>query len=130
MSNGSRSTFGRILTGKYLTKDPVGARRADSEGSSLNKDLLTTQTLSRVRNLNAIAEQRDQTLAQMAIAWSLRDPRVTSALLGARSPEQLDDSFGAFNNSVFSPDELMQIDRHAIDTPDIDLWRSVSSRDE
>jgi L-glyceraldehyde 3-phosphate reductase len=119
-----------LLTGKYLTEDPFGARRANSEGSSLNKDLLTTQTLSRVRNLHAIAEQRGQTLAQMAIAWSLRDPRVTSALLGARSPEQLDDSLGAFNNLFFSPDELMQIDRHAIDTPDIDLWRSVSSRDE
>jgi L-glyceraldehyde 3-phosphate reductase len=86
--------------------------------------------LSRVRNLHAIAEQRGQTLAQIAIAWSLRDPRVTSALLGARSPAQLNDSLGAFNNLVFIPDELMQIDRQAIDTPDIDLWRSVNSRDE
>jgi L-glyceraldehyde 3-phosphate reductase len=119
-----------LLTGKYLKTDSSEANRANSHGSSLNKDLLSTQTLSRVRELQAIAEQRGQTLAQMAIAWSLRDPRVTSALIGARTPEQLDDSVGAIDNLTFSPEELMQIDRHAIDTPDIDLWRSVNSRDE
>ncbi len=116
-----------LLTNKYLKGDTSQNTRAGGEGS-FSKDLLKPETLERVRALHAIAEKRGQSLAQMAIAWTLRDARVTSSLIGARNVAQLDDSLDALNNLAFSEQELAEIDRHAVDTPEIDLWRSVNSR--
>jgi L-glyceraldehyde 3-phosphate reductase len=112
-----------LLTSKYLGGVPEGARA--SKSGSLSQTQLSEDNLARIRGLNAIAERRGQTLAQMAIAWVLRDPRVTSALIGARTVEQLDDSLDAVNNLAFSPEELAEIDRHATEGG-INLW-SVSS---
>jgi L-glyceraldehyde 3-phosphate reductase len=119
-----------LLTNKYLIPGAVKNTRASAEGSSLGKDLLSEENLNGVRALHAVADKRGQSLAQMAIAWSLRDPRVTSALIGARNPRQLDDSLGAIDNLQFTPQELLEIDRYAVDTPAIDLWRPVNSRDK
>lgn len=113
-----------LLTSKYLNGVPTDARAA--RGGSFNGGLLTGQNLARVRALNAMAQERGQTLAQMAIAWALRDTRVTSALIGARNVAQLDDSLDALNNLVFSPEELRKIDDKATDGG-IDLWRAQSS---
>jgi L-glyceraldehyde 3-phosphate reductase len=85
---------------------------------------MNEKNLKRVRALNDIALGRGQTLAQMAIAWVLRDKRVTSALIGARNVEQLDDSLDALKNLKFSAAELKQIDRYAVDAG-IDLWRNA-----
>jgi L-glyceraldehyde 3-phosphate reductase len=115
-----------MLTSKYLDGVPVDARAA--RGGSLNQRLLGPENLERIRALNAIAARRGQTLAQMAIAWVLRDPRVTSALIGARTVQQLDDSLDAVNRLGFSAEELAEIDRHAVDGA-IDLWK-VSSKVE
>jgi L-glyceraldehyde 3-phosphate reductase len=109
-----------LLTSKYLGGIPADAR-VTREGS-LGKEQLNETNLQRVRALNAIAERRGQTLAQMAIAWVLRDPRVTSALIGARTVAQLDDSLGAIRGLAFSPEELAEIDRHASDGG-TDLWK-------
>jgi L-glyceraldehyde 3-phosphate reductase len=117
-----------LLTNKYLKPGAAEQTRVNAEGSSFSKTLLSEQNIARVRSLNAIAERRGQTLAQMAIAWSLRDPRVTTALIGARNVAQLDDSLDALKNLSFSKEELAEIDQHAVDTPEIDLWRSVNSR--
>ena len=78
-----------------------------------------------MRALNEIAQDRGQTLAQMAIAWVLRDPRITSALIGARTVEQLEDSLGALDNLDFAPDELQEIDKHAVEAG-INLWAASS----
>jgi L-glyceraldehyde 3-phosphate reductase len=110
-----------LLTSKYLGGIPADAR-VTREGS-LGKEQLNEKNLERVRSLNAIAERRGQTLAQMAIAWVLRDPRVTSALIGARTVAQLDDSLGALRGLDFSPEELTDIDRYASDGG-TDLWKS------
>lgn len=117
-----------LLTNKYLKGDATQNTRASGGDSSFSKDLLKPETLDRVRALNAIAEKRGQSLAQMAIAWTLRDPRVTSSLIGARNVAQLDDSLNSLNNLSFSEEELKQIDQYAVDTPEIDLWRPVNSR--
>lgn len=113
-----------MLSAKYLNGVPADARAA--KGGSLGEGLLSADNLERIRALNAIAERRGQTLAQMAIAWVLRDPRVTSALIGARTVEQLDNSLDAVNNFAFSDDELAEIDTHAKDGA-IDLWKVSSS---
>jgi L-glyceraldehyde 3-phosphate reductase len=113
-----------MLTTKYLSGIPADARAA--KPGSLSQKLITEDNLGRIRALNAIAERRGQTLAQMAIAWVLRDPRVTSALVGARTPAQLADSLKSLDNLAFSQEELSEIDRFAIDGG-IDLWK-VSSR--
>ena len=113
-----------LLTRKYLGGVPQDARAA--KGGSFSQDLITEDNLQRIRALNGIAERRGQTLAQMAIAWVLRDPRVTSALIGARNVEQLADSLKALNNLAFSDSELEEIDRFAADGG-IDLWK-VSSQ--
>ena len=81
--------------------------------------------MEHVRALNDMAQRRGQTLAQMAIAWTLRDPRVTSSLIGARTVEQLEDSLGALRNLAFSDDELAEIDRHAVEAG-INLWKASS----
>jgi L-glyceraldehyde 3-phosphate reductase len=112
-----------LLTGKYLKGVPADSR-AKSEGSSLLKEFMNEKNLKRVRALNDIARGRGQTLAQMAIAWVLRDKRVTSALIGARNVEQLDDSLDALKNLKFTAAELKQIDKYAVDAG-IDLWRNA-----
>jgi len=112
-----------MLSNKYLNGVPEDARA--NRGGSLKQGMLTANNLERIRALNAIAQQRGQSLAQMAIAWVLRDARVTSALIGARTVAQLDDSLDAVANLAFHADELAQIDQHAGDGQ-VDIWR-VSS---
>lgn len=114
-----------LLTDKYLNGVPERSR-ASAEGS-FNKDFLNQENLERVRALDAIAKKRGQTLAQMAIAWVLRDQRVTSALIGARNVEQLDNSLDALKKLQFTQDELMEIDRHAKDS-EIDLWKDAREK--
>ncbi len=116
-----------MLSNKYLNGVPEDARA--SKGGSLNQRLLSDENIERIRALHAIAQKRGQTLAQMAIAWVLRDPRVTSALVGARTVEQLDNSLDAVNNLDFSPEELAEIDVHATDGS-LDLWKISSSIEE
>jgi L-glyceraldehyde 3-phosphate reductase len=111
-----------LLTDKYISGAPQQSR-ASLEGS-FQKDFLNEGNLSRVRALNAIAEERGQTLAQMAIAWVLRDPRVASALVGARSVAQLDNSLDALSNLEFAGAELKEIDRYAQEGG-IDLWKDA-----
>ena len=112
-----------LLTAKYLDGVPEGARAG--RGGSLSRDLLTEQNLTAINRLNGIAAQRGQTLAQMAIAWVLRDPRVTSALIGARDVDQLDDSLDAIRQLDFSAEELAAIDAVAVDGG-INLWSGSS----
>ncbi|HEV2133876.1 MAG TPA: L-glyceraldehyde 3-phosphate reductase [Terracidiphilus sp.] len=112
-----------LLTQKYLKGVPKNSR-ATAENSSLLSDFLNESNLKRVRALNDIAQKRGQSLAQMAIAWVLRDARVTSALIGARNVEQLDNSLDALKNLKFSKAELKEIDRHARESG-IDLWREA-----
>jgi L-glyceraldehyde 3-phosphate reductase len=112
-----------LLTGKYLKGIPKDSR-AKLDNSSLLKDFLSGENLKRVRALNDIAQSRGQMLAQMAIAWVLRDQRVSSALIGARNVEQLDDSLDALKKLKFSAAELREIDRYARDG-DLDLWRAA-----
>lgn len=111
-----------LLTNKYLNGVPKQSRAA-TEGS-LQKAHLAGENLKRVRALNEIAKGRGQTLAQMAIAWVLRDPRVTSALIGARNVEQLDNSLDAMQNLQFTGAELKAIDAHAQEGG-IDLWKGA-----
>ena len=113
-----------LLTNKYLKGIPENSR-AKSDGS-LQKEHLSEENLKRVRALNEIASGRGQTLAQMAIAWTLRDPRVTSALIGASSVHQLDDNVAALQNLRFSPEELAEIDRYAVESG-IDIWRGPAT---
>ncbi|HEY9253466.1 MAG TPA: L-glyceraldehyde 3-phosphate reductase [Stenotrophomonas sp.] len=113
-----------MLTNKYLGGVPADAR-ARREGS-LKQRMLSEDNLRRIGALNEIATQRGQTLAQMAIAWVLRDARVTSALIGARTLAQLDDSLAAVANLGFSDEELAQIDQHAGDGK-VDIWRVSSA---
>ena len=111
-----------LLTNKYLSGVPTNSRAA--LGGSFQKAFLNEQNLNYVRALNELAKKRGQSLAQMAIAWVLRDPRVTSALIGARNVQQLDDSLDATRNLKFSPEELQAIDQHANDGG-IDLWKQA-----
>ena len=112
-----------MLTEKYLDGVPADSRAA--EGRFLKRDFLTDENLARVRALAEIAQRRGQSLAQMAIAWTLRDPRVTSALIGASSVEQLEQNVAALENLDFSDAELAEIDRHAVDSG-INLWAPSS----
>ncbi|MET2831043.1 L-glyceraldehyde 3-phosphate reductase [Mesorhizobium shangrilense] len=112
-----------LLTSKYLNGVPDGARAA--RGGSFDTKLLSDANMERVRGLNAIASDRGQTLAQMAIAWTLRDPRITSALVGARNVAQLDDSLDALENLEFNAEELRKIDGYATEGG-VDLWRAQS----
>jgi L-glyceraldehyde 3-phosphate reductase len=108
-----------MLTDKYLHGIPEGSRA--SQGKSLATDMLTEDALGHVRALNDVAQQRGQSLAQMALAWALRDERVTSVLVGASSVHQLEQNVAALQNLEFTADELASIDRHAVDSG-IDLW--------
>ncbi|HLS74276.1 MAG TPA: L-glyceraldehyde 3-phosphate reductase [Actinomycetaceae bacterium] len=112
-----------MLTTKYLDGIPADSRAA--RGGSLREEFLTEETLAHVRALNAIAQERGQSLAQLAIAWVLRDPRVTTALIGASSVAQLDDSLGALENLTFTDEELDRIDRHAVEAG-INIWAGRS----
>jgi len=112
-----------LLTNKYLNGVP-DASRAAAEGS-FSREMLSEQNLAHVRALNEMAQARGQSLAQMAIAWILRDQRVTSALIGARNVKQLSDSLDALKKLDFSEAELHEIDAHAQDGG-IDLWRGLS----
>ena len=112
-----------MLTDKYLNGIPDDSRAA--KDGSLKQSFLNEQNLDRIRNLRRIAQQRGQTLAQMALAWCLRDHRITSVLFGASSLEQLEDNVAALNNLQFSDDELNEIDRYAKDG-DLNLWARSS----
>ncbi|SOC58338.1 L-glyceraldehyde 3-phosphate reductase [Ornithinimicrobium cerasi] len=111
-----------MLTGKYLDGVPEGSRA--TQGKSLSTDLITEETVEHLRALDAVASGRGQTLAQLALAWALRDPRMSSVLIGASSPEQLEQNVGALGRLDLSEDELAEIDRHAVDSG-IDLWRGA-----
>jgi L-glyceraldehyde 3-phosphate reductase len=113
-----------LLTDRYLDGIPEGSRA--SRDSSLAREMISGENLAKVRALNAIAERRGQTLAEMALAWTLRDPRVTSTLIGASSVEQLEANVAALEKLEFSPDELAEIDRYAVDS-DINLWAESSA---
>jgi len=112
-----------LLTDKYLDGVPEGSRA--SRPGSLSPDQLTEQTLGKVRALNELAQRRGQSLAQTALAWTLRDPRMTSTLIGVSSVAQLEDSLRALDNLDFSDDELDEIDRYATDS-EINLWAASS----
>ena len=113
-----------MLTDKYLNGIPEGSRA--SRGQTLSPDLITDEALEKIRALNELAAARSQTLAQMAIAWTLRDLRVTSALAGASSVEQLEANVGALERLDFTDEELAEIDKHATDSG-INLWAASSS---
>ncbi|HEX7525844.1 MAG TPA: L-glyceraldehyde 3-phosphate reductase, partial [Gaiellaceae bacterium] len=113
-----------MLTDKYLHGIPEDSRAA--ENSSLSPDLLTDEALEKIGALNEIAAQRGQSLAQLALAWALRDPRITSTLIGASSVEQLEANVGSLDRLDFSAEELAEIDRHAVDSG-INLWAGSSS---
>jgi L-glyceraldehyde 3-phosphate reductase len=115
-----------LLTDKYLNGVPQEARINRPGGGSLRPEHLNETNLARVRALNEIARARGQTLAQMAVAWVLRDPRVTTALIGASSPQQLKDLVAALGNRAFSPEELAGIDRHAQEG-NLNLWVKPST---
>jgi len=108
-----------MLTDKYLDGIPEGSRASRNE--SLSPDLLTDQTLAKIRALNEIARRRGQSLAQMALAWTLRDPRVTSTLVGASSVDQLEANVAALDRLDFTADELAEIDRYATES-EINIW--------
>jgi len=112
-----------LLTDKYLDGIPEGSRA--TQGGSLSRNLLTDETLAKIRGLNELAGRRGQSLAQMALAWTLRDPRVTSAVVGASSVEQLEQNVGALERLDFSDEELAEIDRHATES-DINIWAASS----
>jgi L-glyceraldehyde 3-phosphate reductase len=108
-----------MLTDKYLDGIPEGSRASRNE--SLSPDLLTDQTLAKVKALDEIARRRGQSLAQMALAWTLRDPRVTSTLVGASSVDQLEANVAALDRLDFTADELAEIDRYATES-EINIW--------
>jgi L-glyceraldehyde 3-phosphate reductase len=112
-----------MLTDKYLDGIPEGSRA--SRDGSLPPELLSEETLTKIRALNEIAAGRGQSLAQMSLAWALRDPRVTSALIGASSVGQLEANVAAIERLDFTPDELAEIDRYATESG-INLWAASS----
>jgi L-glyceraldehyde 3-phosphate reductase len=113
-----------LLTSRYLNGIPDDSRAA--QGKSLSTDMLNDQNVGHIRALNDLARQRGQSLAQMAIAWVLRDPRVTSALIGASSVAQLEDNVAAIDRVDFTDDELAAIDKHAVEGG-INLWEGPST---
>jgi L-glyceraldehyde 3-phosphate reductase len=115
-----------LLTDRYLDGVPADSRAAQDK--SLFPTMLSDDNLDRVRGLNFIARRRGQTLAQMAVAWTLRDPRVTTTLVGASSVAQLNDTAAAVGNLSFSSEELAEIDQFALEG-ELDLWREQSRID-
>ena len=114
-----------LLTDKYLEGVPADSRAA-SGAASWRPGFLSEDNLAAIRGLNGIAEKRGQKLAQMAIAWVLRDQRITSALIGASRVEQLDDAVAAARSAPFTPDELSEIDRYAKEGG-VNIWRLSSA---
>jgi L-glyceraldehyde 3-phosphate reductase len=112
-----------MLTDRYLGGIPEDSRAARDQ--FLKRDFINEENMARVRGLNEIAQRRGQALAQMAIAWVLRDPRVTSALIGASSVRQLETNVAALDNLEFSDEELAEIDRYAVDAG-INIWQQSS----
>ena len=112
-----------LLTDRYLAGIPEGSRA--SRNTSLSPNQLTEETLAKIRSLNDLAGGRGQSLAQLALAWVLRDERVTSALIGASSVEQLEANVAALENLSLTDDELEEIDRHATES-DINIWAGSS----
>ncbi|MDW7749057.1 L-glyceraldehyde 3-phosphate reductase [Halomonas sp.] len=115
-----------LLTDKYLEGVPESARINQPGGGSLRPEHLSDDNLARARALNAIARRRGQSLAQMALAWLLRDSRVTSVLLGASRVEQLEDNVAALDNLAFCAEELAEIDSHSVFDAGINLWGKSS----
>lgn len=118
-----------LLTGKYLNGIPEGSRM-QKEGKKvrgLSEKMLTEANLSSLRLLNEMASARGQSMAQMALSWLLKDPRVTSVLIGASRPEQLEENVLALNNLTFSEQELAQIDKHIADG-ELNLWQASSDK--
>jgi len=113
-----------MLTDKYLGGIPEGSRAG--QGKSLSPDLLTDEVLAHIRTLNDIAAARGQSLAQMALAWALRDARVTSVLIGVSSVAQLEDSLAAVDRLDFTHEELDAIDKDAVDAG-INIWAASSA---
>jgi L-glyceraldehyde 3-phosphate reductase len=113
-----------MLTDKYLGGIPEDSRAA--QDGSLSPKLLSEEALARIRALNEIASARGQSLAQLALAWALRDERVTSALVGASSVEQLEANIAALERLELSDDELAEIDRYAVDSG-INIWAASSA---
>jgi L-glyceraldehyde 3-phosphate reductase len=113
-----------LLTDRYISGVPAGSRA--SRHGSFSTELLTEENLAKVRALNQVAQRRGQTLAQMALAWTLRDARVTSTLVGASSVAQLEQNVAALDKLDFSSDELAEIDRYATEGG-INLWATSSS---
>ena len=112
-----------VLTDRYLAGIPEGSRA--SRPGSMSPDQLSEETMAKVRTLNEIAQRRGQTLAQLALAWTLRDPRMTSTLVGASSIEQLEQNLGALQKPDFTAGELEEIDRYATDSG-INIWAASS----
>jgi len=112
-----------LLTDRYLAEVPADARGA--RGGPFRQAFLSDENLARVKALNDIAAERGQSLAQMALAWVLRDARVTSALIGVSSVAQLEQNVAAVDNLAFSHEEIARIDEHAVDL-DINIWRASS----
>jgi L-glyceraldehyde 3-phosphate reductase len=113
-----------LLTDRYLDGVPADSRAA--KGTFFDKGWLTDENLEHVRALDEVARGRGQSLAQMAIAWTLREERVTSALIGASSVKQLENNLGALDRLEFSDDELEAIDGHAVDLG-INIWAESSA---
>jgi L-glyceraldehyde 3-phosphate reductase len=113
-----------MLTDRYLNGIPADSRVRT--GGALSEDMLTDQAMAKVRGLNDIAARRGQTLAQLALVWALRDPRVTSLVIGASSVRQLEQNVAALDNLPLGADELAEIDKYATEA-DINLWAKQSA---
>jgi L-glyceraldehyde 3-phosphate reductase len=113
-----------MLTDKYLDGVPEGSRAAQSDGS-FDADMLSDENVERLRALNEIAQGRGQSLAQLALAWTLRDQRITSTLIGASSVKQLEQNVAALDRLDFDDAELAEIDRYAQDAG-INIWEPSS----
>jgi L-glyceraldehyde 3-phosphate reductase len=113
-----------MLTDRYLDGIPAGSRA--SQAKSLDPGMINEETVGRAKALNDIARRRGQSLAQLALAWALRDPRMTSLVIGASRAAQLTENLAALDNLDFEDAELAEIDQHAVDA-DINLWAKSSS---
>src|SRR3954451_7002265 len=109
-----------LLTGRYLDGIPADSRAA--KGETFDRDWLSEEMIERLRALNDLASRRDQTLAQLALAWALRDERVTSLVIGASSVEQLEQNVDTLDNLELAGEELAEIDRHTTTDAGVDLW--------
>jgi L-glyceraldehyde 3-phosphate reductase len=116
-----------LLTDKYLDGIPANARINRPGGDSLQRGALSKENLTRVRELNEIARRRGQSLAQMALAWVLRDARTTSTVIGASSAEQVRENVRALEHLEFTPEELAEIDRYAVNSAGVHLWEKPST---